>query len=1542
MAKTLNFTNPSQHGRTGLMRSIVPFALGEVASEAALQDWTVNWRGADVPTYWSAFGAPHRDGSVRWAVAEFRQTIPGDGQAQSPTVVAEVVNRANVSPPATSFPLQNVFDALGLTVSYTDPENGQSYSADILANARAGTNNATLTTENVGGRRYVRAEAYMGRGTHYETARANGWNTNSALVTTQGNLHVRTWWEFGAGDEIGHMTILFLNDAAYPTPSVPPNGTGNTQAQSRPATLDDPLVRHIQDLRLTFTDPSNTLHFRSWWTDNWNENSGRGIMGPFGAVAGTNFETWAVPITGLMDIQAWGVKFSFARSAGQAEVLARLPFAFQGMPTQECWIEATRQGSLPGSWSDHEISIAGWEAPLRAQSQADLDAWYRRGPSVQNGVMSGSRYPGSSSDPWHLLGAKQSVQGGSTGRNYGGLQEGAIMLAGSIWELYERAGTQLRESCARYSWIWGFENQPRLLSPGPIGSGDSAWWKGGSIRQESRNGYGRFSGPPGPRAVRPLYNGVEASSENPDARGRWEQWDAEHHGIRPLFQLALWTQDRAYMDLVYENAYAQCIWFCEPGLNSGGYANAGAAGETFRSGFRTLQIVYYGWWIWNDATFEECVYRRVNQWFDGPESWHANARPAPSWLRTIGAIQPTKGTFYQCDASPNLRYPGNPVFDAWQVAQGSVFYLSVAFDFASINTTAAERLIDLIYVWAQVHVEHSCMIGPGLVPPESVRLLDACWNSSRITFRRQQGDIVDWAYCRGVLAQDYVGDNGTFLGLKEKMTDLIFSPSTTNGGENVNNNWMNYIWEIFSALQADTGFALRANYMRDAVHRQYASLTLGPQGYESQNGFAIGSYLVDTSSPPVAYFSGSPTQGASPLTVSFDASASAIPSGVRADAIVRWWFAYNGNSSSSPDLQGTLGSGAILTPQHTYQGGTYTARLQVEDSLGEVSTYERTNYIDVTGVTAPVADFTANPTSGYAPLEVQFTDLSTGGTPTSWLWDFGDGNSSTERHPRWIYGEGGTYTVSLMVENSAGADTQVRQDYINVTAMPLVPPVADFDASPTFGEVPLAVTFTDLSSNTISPSYTWTFGDGGSSAEASPSHTYTELGTYDVLLRVDDVGGTSFATGVIYVTEASVSVAFSVPAPEHLVATSWPPTLGLGVTVTPSAQNLRLRLHAPYAILNSSHVDPVPVEQGHVLYTPTTLDLSAATPAPSIATGATVSPSAEAMAFALLDPSVTTTTGQSVTVTAQPVNLALGMKAPSVATGVQVTPNADGSTLLLAILDPGVSTTNSADVTFQAQAMILGLAMPTPTIRVDVTATPSAESIASATLAPSVSGSHEISVEVRPSPIALVSATRDSVSVSVGVTTTADLLGLAFAMPMATISTTRVEPRNVYVTPSPIAVAWALLTPTVSGTSTYTAPLEEVFLGALAPTVGTDANVTVEPNRIASFLNVMAPLVTGTEGVTVTPDPETLVFDVLSPTVETMQNVNFVPAAQPLTFAMPSASIFGGTASNPLAPVMGLAFAVLTPEVFANVTSTTRIIDLKASWQQIIDLDAEI
>ena len=165
---------------------------------------------------------------------------------------------------------------------------------------------------------------------------------------------------------------------------------------------------------------------------------------------------------------------------------------------------------------------------------------------------------------------------------------------------------------------------------------------------------------------------------------------------------------------------------------------------------------------------------------------------------------------------------------------------------------------------------------------------------------------------------------------------------------------------------------------------------------------------------------------------------------------------------------------------------------------------------------APVAAFSADVTTGQAPLAVHFTDQSTN-SPTSWAWSFGDGTTATTQSPIHTYAAAGTYDVSLTATNAGGPGSLTKTGYIVVAAAPPPPaPVAAFSADVTTGQAPLAVHFTDQSTNSPT-SWAWSFGDGTTATTQSPIHTYAAAGTYDVSLTATNAGGPGSLTKTGYI-----------------------------------------------------------------------------------------------------------------------------------------------------------------------------------------------------------------------------------------------------------------------------------------------------------------------------------------------------------------------------------------------------------------------------------------
>ncbi len=241
-------------------------------------------------------------------------------------------------------------------------------------------------------------------------------------------------------------------------------------------------------------------------------------------------------------------------------------------------------------------------------------------------------------------------------------------------------------------------------------------------------------------------------------------------------------------------------------------------------------------------------------------------------------------------------------------------------------------------------------------------------------------------------------------------------------------------------------------------------------------------YVTVSTLAPVADFGGTPTSGVAPLSVQF----TSLSTG---EIDVFQWSFGDGTTSS------------LQNPSHTYTDpGSYDVRLIVLGP-GGADTLLRTAYIEAL-IPPPTAAFEGVPTSGPAPLSVQFNSLSTG-IIESYLWNFGDGDSSNAQNPLHAFDTPGTYSVKLTVVGPGGSNSTERVDYITVN---IPAPTASFSADPISGVAPLDVSFTNSSSGQIN-SVAWDFGDGQSSNEANPIHTYQGPGSYSVRLIVTGVGG---------------------------------------------------------------------------------------------------------------------------------------------------------------------------------------------------------------------------------------------------------------------------------------------------------------------------------------------------------------------------------------------------------------------------------------------------
>ncbi len=272
---------------------------------------------------------------------------------------------------------------------------------------------------------------------------------------------------------------------------------------------------------------------------------------------------------------------------------------------------------------------------------------------------------------------------------------------------------------------------------------------------------------------------------------------------------------------------------------------------------------------------------------------------------------------------------------------------------------------------------------------------------------------------------------------------------------------------------------------------------------------------IASAAVPVANFTGTPTSGPAPLTVTFTEDSQNEPT--------TWAWEYQNATQVWTEFS------TDRHPVFDFPAGTYDIRLNATNVDGS-SIELKTSYITVSeAVPAPVADFSGTPTSGNVPLTVAFTDASTGAI-TSRLWEFGDGATSTDQDPSYEYTAAGTYTVNLTVTGPGGNDMLSRSGYITVSE---TGPVADFSGTPTSGNMPLTVDFTDASTGAIT-SRLWEFGDGATSTLRDPSHEYTAAGTYTVNLTVTGPGGDNMLSrsGYITVSGPLPVASFSTDTPE--------------------------------------------------------------------------------------------------------------------------------------------------------------------------------------------------------------------------------------------------------------------------------------------------------------------------------------------------------------------------------------------------------------------------
>jgi PKD repeat protein len=167
---------------------------------------------------------------------------------------------------------------------------------------------------------------------------------------------------------------------------------------------------------------------------------------------------------------------------------------------------------------------------------------------------------------------------------------------------------------------------------------------------------------------------------------------------------------------------------------------------------------------------------------------------------------------------------------------------------------------------------------------------------------------------------------------------------------------------------------------------------------------------------PAVDFIADVTSGLAPLTVNF--------TNLTIGATSNFWDFGDGNTSTSRDASNTYAS-----------AGTYTVTLSAVGP-GGTNSLTKPGVIVVTNPPPPSVDFVASPTNGFAPLNVAFSNLTSGAI--TYAWSFGDGNTSADEQPANTYTNPGAYTVTLLAVGPGGTNTLSRSSYILVAPLPLM------------------------------------------------------------------------------------------------------------------------------------------------------------------------------------------------------------------------------------------------------------------------------------------------------------------------------------------------------------------------------------------------------------------------------------------------------------------------------------------------------------------------
>ncbi len=241
---------------------------------------------------------------------------------------------------------------------------------------------------------------------------------------------------------------------------------------------------------------------------------------------------------------------------------------------------------------------------------------------------------------------------------------------------------------------------------------------------------------------------------------------------------------------------------------------------------------------------------------------------------------------------------------------------------------------------------------------------------------------------------------------------------------------------------------------------------------------------------------------------------------------------FTNTSTSAMSYEWDFGDGTATStdenPVHTYTTtGSYTVTLI---ATNETLTNEKTATIEITPF-QPVANFTHVSNNDYhAPSIVTFTNTSE--NAASYLWDFGDGSTSTAQNPAHTFSAVGSYTVKLTVTN----ETLTADKSVTIVITQFQPAASFTHVSNNGYHTPSIITFTNTSQH--ADTYLWDFGDGTTSTATNPAKNYATTGSYTVKLTATKGALSNETTQIIQITPFQPVAAFTHTSNNGYIASS--------------------------------------------------------------------------------------------------------------------------------------------------------------------------------------------------------------------------------------------------------------------------------------------------------------------------------------------------------------------------------------------------------------------